>query len=185
MIFKRKYKRSIARHAREILWPTIGWRRAARYFMLRVQRMQGTPHYIAAGLASGAAVSFTPFIGFHVVTGIVLAVLTRGSPLASAFGTVIGNPWTFPLIWISSYRLGLIVLGMSAQDGLPGNLSMSYIFDHPGQILLPLTVGGAIMGFVAWILAYYVARDLIVYYRIRRRKALMKKRNRKQGRAAR
>lgn len=184
MIFKEKRKRSLARHAREIIWPSIGWRRAGRYLMLRVQRMQGTPHSIAAGIASGAAVSFTPFMGFHVITGMMIAVLTRGSPMAAVFGTLVGNPWTFPLIWISSYKLGVSVLDMPGHEGLPRDLSLSYIFDHPGEILMPLTLGGTLMGFVAWIITYYLARDLIVYYRKRRQKILMKKRKHRHGKAS-
>lgn len=175
MIFRQSKKRSTARHVREVLWPTIGWRRAIRYIMLRVQRMQGTPHAIAAGLASGAAVSFTPFMGFHVVTGMLIAILLRGSVIAAVFGTLIGNPWTFPLIWFGSYKLGLVVLDIPVSDRLPEHLSLVYIFDHPAQILLPMSVGGMLLGFVAWIFTYYLARDLIVYYRKQRMRRLTRK----------
>ncbi len=93
------------------VWPRAGWGRASRYIAHRVRRLPGTPYRIAAGLASGAAISFTPFIGLHFVFGALLALLLRGSVVASAIGTAVGNPWTFAIIWPATYSLGHWLIG--------------------------------------------------------------------------
>ncbi|MHC8509535.1 MAG: DUF2062 domain-containing protein [Rhodospirillales bacterium] len=88
------------------LWPRSGWRRASRYLLHRLSRLPGTPYSLAAGFAMGAAVSFTPLVGFHFVMGALLAWLMRANVLASIIGTAVGNPWTFPFIWLWLYSAG-------------------------------------------------------------------------------
>ncbi|HEV7418115.1 MAG TPA: DUF2062 domain-containing protein, partial [Tianweitania sediminis] len=74
----------------------MGLKRYGRYLLRRLERMTASPHQVAAGAAAGAAVSMFPLIGFHFIFGFVLAFLTRGSMLAAALGTAVGNPLTFP-----------------------------------------------------------------------------------------
>ena len=69
-------------------------------------------------------------------------MLLRGSLLASAIGTVVGNPWTFPFIWTWIYALGQWLLGGEVVSELPAMLSLTYIFDRPLDVLWPMTVGG-------------------------------------------
>ena len=83
-----------------------------QYIRHRVVRLPDTPHRIAAGIACGAAVSFTPFIGFHILLAIALAFVLRVNAVAAVIGTVIGNPWTFPFIWVLIYELGAMLMGL-------------------------------------------------------------------------
>jgi hypothetical protein len=75
---------------RNMLWPRMGLRRYGTYLRKRVMRLSASPHAIAAGVASGAAVSMFPLIGLHFFLGFVLAYVTRGNMLAAAFGTAWG-----------------------------------------------------------------------------------------------
>lgn len=109
-IFGRREKRGLGRKVTETLWPAQGYRRSAQYIAHRVKRLPATPHAIAAGFASGAAVSFLPAIGLHFLLGFGLAWLVRGNMLASALGTAVGNPLTFPLIYSTAYSLGRSML---------------------------------------------------------------------------
>lgn len=189
MLFRRRHKRSMGATARELVWPSAGWRRTLIYLRHRIQRMPGTPYAIAGGLAWGAAVSFTPFMGLHFVLAALLAWMTRTSIIASALGTVVGNPWTFPFIWAAVYQLGSWILG--SPGSLDGNaneieLTADLIFGLFGdifafkfdaletlwhQILAPMTLGGFILGAVAWgitfVLFYILVND---YQRLRRRR---------------
>jgi len=174
-MFGRRKTRSILTKLGHIMWPRTGWRRAGTYFSHRVRRLPGSPYNIAAGFACGVAISFTPVLGLHFVLASVGAWLLGGNLIASAIGTVIGNPWTFPLIWIASYRLGTWALGMNASENLPDGLSMSYIIDNPEAVLLPMMVGGVPMAVAAWFLSFWVVRRAVARYqqmrlsRIRRR----------------
>ncbi|MBP0438123.1 DUF2062 domain-containing protein [Tianweitania sediminis] len=86
--------------------------------------MTASPHQVAAGAAAGAAVSMFPLIGFHFIFGFVLAFLTRGSMLAAALGTAVGNPLTFPFIFSAAYRMGRWLTpgsDLAAEDMMRGN----------------------------------------------------------------
>jgi uncharacterized protein (DUF2062 family) len=169
-------KLSFLVRARDLVWPRIGWMRSALYFRHRVSRIPGSAYSIAAGLASGASMSFTPFIGLHFVLSALLAWLVRGNILASALGTVVGNPWTFPLIWWSIYHIGAWVLGTGAVAELPDHLTMRYIFDRPFDILIPMAVGGAIAACVVWVVVHVPAWYLIDRYQMARRSRLTARR---------
>jgi uncharacterized protein len=111
-MFKRRTARSLFTRIFSFLWPRMGWRRAISYYWHRLKRIPGTPESIAMGFACGAAASMMPFMGFHFVLSAVLAWLLRGSIIASAIGTVVGNPWTFPFIWVGTYEIGKVMIGI-------------------------------------------------------------------------
>ncbi len=163
-----------------VVWPRKGWSRGVAYLGHRVGRLPGTPSKIAAGFACGAAISFTPFIGFHFVLAAFSSWLLGGNLLASAIGTVVGNPWTFPIIWISSYRLGCWFLGQNSVTELPQELTMTYIVDNPGAVLLPMAMGGIPMAVVAWVVSYWLVRRAVDRYQkmriARRRRRFLRRR---------
>lgn len=153
---------------REWLWPRMGWRRMAMYVGHRVSRMPDSAVSLAAGFACGAAISFTPFIGFHFVLAALLAWILNANVLASAFGTVVGNPWTFPFIWWWTYKLGSWFVGNVGAE-LPEDPSLGYIFSHPAQVLVPMSIGGFISGFVAWVVVFVPVYRMIASYQNMRR----------------
>lgn len=112
-LFARRTKLSVWSKAAAFMWPASGFRRSLIYFSKRLKRIPASPHAIAAGFASGAAVSCLPLIGLHFVLAFALAWIVRGNMIAAAFGTVVGNPITFPLIFATAYRIGdaLLTLG--------------------------------------------------------------------------
>ena len=164
-MFKRRYKLSFPARFREVVWPSSGWRRTTAYFAHRVARLQGTSYSIAAGLACGIAVSFTPFIGLHFVIAAALAWIIGGNVFASAVGTAIGNPWTFPLIWYWIYHFGKWIMGIGDAAALPDHISLQYIFDNPWPVLLPMVLGGVPTAVVAWFVCYWPLKRLIIVYR--------------------
>lgn len=142
--------------------------RPLRYAYLKTLRIKDSPHSIAAGFAAGASVSMLPLPGLHFFLGFVLAFITRGGLLASAIGTAVGNPWTFPLIWIGTYKLGVAMLGIDAAArpdiaaamGEAGqaikSLSLSGFFDSLSPILVPMMVGAIPVALAAWIGFYFL-----------------------------
>ena len=147
-----------------VVWPKAGWRRASRYMAHRVRRLPGTPYRIAAGVASGAAVSFTPFIGLHFVAAALLALLLRGNVVASAIGTAVGNPWTFPFIWTWIYTLGQWLMGADAASDFPATLDLDYIFERPLDVLWPMTLGALPTAAVVWITIFWLVRGAVAEY---------------------
>ena len=178
----RRNRRSIGHRMRELVWPRIGWRRASSYFSHRVRRLPGSPYSIAAGFACGAAISFTPFLGFHFVIAALASWLIGASILASAIGTAVGNPWTFPLIWLASYRIGAFFIGGNLSQDLPDGLTMTTIFDNPGAVLLPMLIGGLLLAVVAWVLSFWLVRRAVARYQRMRATRLGRRAERQQRR---
>ena len=69
------------------------------------------PERVAAAVALGVGVGLSPFIGFHFILAILLALLLRLNKLDTVLGSFAGNPWTLPPIYAMGYRVGRAVLG--------------------------------------------------------------------------
>ena len=182
-MFRRRTPLPLLHRVRELLWPRKGWRRATMYLAHRVRRLPGTPYRIAAGFASGAAISFTPFIGFHFVCAALLALIVRGNIVASAIGTAVGNPWTFPFIWAWIYALGEWMRGQPAATHILKLMSLTYIFDHPMEVLWPMTLGGIPTAIVAWFAFFLPIRGAVAEYQYLRRKRIRRKIRRERDEA--
>lgn len=170
-----------------LIWPKQGWRRAGSYVAHRLRRLPGTPYRIAAGFASGAAVSFTPFLGFHFVLAALLALVLRGNMMAAAIGTVVGNPWTFPLIWTWIYSLGIWIMGGNGSEGVSEEFSVSYLLMHPThifdnfwQLFVPMVIGAVPTATLAWFLCFWPLRRMVDRYQTARLRRIQKKMERKR-----
>lgn len=174
-MFGRRETLSILRRVKELVWPSLGWRRAARYAGHRLSRLPGSPYRIAAGIASGAAVSFTPLIGFHFIAAALLALAVRGNVIASAIGTAVGNPWTFPFIWAWTFATGRWLLGEQVSGIYPELLTLEFIFENPLHILWPMAVGSLPTAIVVWFVVFLPARSMVAQYQRARRWRLKRK----------
>ena len=87
---------------------SINLKRASLFYFLKLIRVKDSIDKLAVGFACGSMVSFTPFIGLHFLLAVFFAYLLRGNIVASLIGTFVGNPFTFPFIWIFIYKVGNI-----------------------------------------------------------------------------
>ncbi len=183
-MFKRNQKLSFPERARGFIWPRSGWRRSLQYIFHRVARIPGTPYSLAAGVACGAAMSFTPFVGLHFLMAAALAFLIRANILASAIGTAVGNPWTFPFIWVWIYELGQGLIGHEATGGEKLDFislftsiiesflrwDFSYFIDSAFPVWFPMLVGSLPTAVIVWIAFYVFLHPVIRKYQNRRRR---------------
>lgn len=183
MVFRRRRPLPWHHQAREVIWPRRGWTRVALYIRHRVGRLPGTPYRIAAGFACGAAASFTPFLGLHFVIAALAALALRGNVVASAFGTVVGNPLTFPVILPWIYAFGRTLLGYETAVELPADLSFSFIFDRPLEILWPMAIGGLPTAIIAWIITYLIMHRVVSGYQKAQRRRRVRKKLRRRAKA--
>jgi uncharacterized protein (DUF2062 family) len=165
MVLGRRTRLPFVRRILDFLWPRMPFGRVLAYYKRRVARLQGTPHSIAAGFAAGAAVSFTPFMGLHFLLGALLAYVLRGNLIASAVGTVVGNPWTFPLIWVTIYEVGTLVMPDPGTEVQWDNLSLTYLTEHISDVLVPMMVGGVILSSIVFPLVYFPILRMIETFR--------------------
>ena len=155
---------------RHTLWPRKGFVRPFLYRAKCALRLNDSAHAIAIGVAAGAFVSFTPLMGLHILFAIGLAWLLRGNAVAAVLGTAIGNPFTFPAIWLATYRTGSFLLGRATQrEGAAENLADVFLkaegpwhdviigMWHP--LIWPMLVGGVPLGLIAGAACYGVTRQ--------------------------
>ncbi len=171
-MFRRRNPAPLLDRAREFVSPRKGWERGYRYLGKRMQRLPDSPHRIALGFACGVQASFTPFFGFHFVVAAGLGLITRGNVLASAVGTFMGNPITFPFIAAASMWMGQRMTGIEFEAPEDG-YGISWLWDNLDAIFIPYLVGGTLPGFAVSAVSYWVLRPLVATYQDRRRVKLM------------
>ena len=189
MLFRRRQELSLGERARALMWPRSGWVRSVRFLLHRLFRLSATPYEVAAGFACGAAIAFVPFVGFHLALSIVFAWLIRASALSAALGSLVGNPWTFPIIWVWTYKLGRW-MGVGGSEspsdldfvGLFGAIlkallrfDLAYVSEAAWPIFGPMLVGSLPSGILVWFAAFYTLRPLTAVYQQRRQGRLRRR----------
>lgn len=139
---------------RNILWPKKGFQRSFYYLRERVTRMSASTHALSLGVACGAAASMTPFIGLHFIIAAVIAYLVRGNLFASAIGTIMGNPWSFPLIWAADNYVGGLVVSQFGLEERLAHISATVGPDMPMAFFYKITLGGVVLAIVTFPLYY-------------------------------
>jgi uncharacterized protein (DUF2062 family) len=195
-MFRRRTPLTRLRQIRSFVWPERGFRRLFSYLFQRVVRLHDTSGSLAIGVASGVAASFLPFIGLHFLIAALLALLFRGNVLASAIGTLFGNPWTFLFIWVADYRLGLWLLQQSGFGGqltafnlqqlaevmviffhfftFSGGVDWHQVAETFEQVFLPMSIGGTVLAVVSWFIAFVLCYYSLEWWRAHRAKRLAK-----------
>lgn len=179
MLFQRRHRPSRIERLRVAVWPRNSWSRSTRYFGKRVLRLTATPHAIAIGFAAGAFASCTPLVGFHFLTAFACAYIVRGNLIASALGTSIGNPLTFPFIWASTFKLGQWILYGRAPEADPHQVHQRFqeglferSFDALWPMLKPMFVGSVPIGLVVGTVSYFIVYKSVEVYQRRRKQTL-------------
>jgi len=79
----------------------------------------------------------------------------------------VGNPWTFPLIWVLIYAVGSQILGRDPTEADVTALSYDFLLNSPGEVLVSMLVGGLAMGSVFGLASFaliYLFADRIRRY---------------------
>ena len=135
------------------------------YLVKRATRLAGTPHSIAAGAACGVAISLTPFIGFHLLGAFLLCLLVRGNYLAAAAGTLVGNPWTFPFIWVATYQLGHALMGSPpAQIEPVQHWDLATFVVKVEAVFWPMVVGSLPLALLTGLATYFPLLRMVAVY---------------------
>lgn len=200
MLFKRRTPQSWWDAIRIFIWPRHSWMRSGQYVAKRVLRITATPHAVAAGVAAGAFTSWTPLMGFHFLVAALLAWIVRGNLLASAMGTFVGNPLTFPFIWAAALATGRWMLGLDGESA-PVHLGaamsdvLGSLWSLDGEqaargleaiwepVFYPMLLGGAPWGLLTAAIVYALTYRAALAFREARRDKLMARAKRMRDRA--
>lgn len=176
-MFKRRRPKPLHLRLQDAIWPRMGWERTWRYAHHRLGRMPDTTHSLAGGFAAGAAISFLPLPGSHIIQALLIAVIFRFNKTAALVGTAVGNPWTFPIMWFLAYKLGeaiVKIFGVKQMHDMPSIIDLkavwSVLMSHPFQLLIPWALGGYILALASWPIFYWVFYAMIRNARAARRR---------------
>lgn len=147
-------------------------RRRRIQFLLELMGREEPPERVAAAVALGVGVGFSPFIGFHVFVAILLAFVFRLNRFDAVLGSFAGNPWTIPPVYAAGYRLGRAILGYAPARVPP--LQWQRILHHdfwvtfrgPGFAprLASFLIGTGILAVAAGLATYLAARGFLKLY---------------------
>lgn len=156
--------------------------RAARYYYLKLLRLQGDPETLARGVAIGVFIGITPTLPLHTVLILLIAYLMRGNSIAALIASaLISNPLTFVPQYYLCWQIG--------NWFLPGRLSwqtiqqmMAIINSDLGfadslrslgtlgyDAISVLLLGGVLLALPAALIAYPFSRQLFATIRRKRR----------------
>jgi len=180
-MFRRRIERTLLQKAREFVFPTSGYRRAMLYLWRRLMRLNASPHTVALGFAIGVFMSFSPFLGLHLVLSGLFAWLLRANIAASMLGNFLGNPVTYPPMWMAVYGVGDYLLGSPQVVGEAASrvmgisfswdifLSWEVFLNFAQEIFLPFLVGSIPVGILAGLVFYIPVKQGVSRYQASRR----------------
>lgn len=159
-----------------------------RFFKYRILHANDSPASIAAGIAIGIFVAWTPAIGLHILLAVSIAALLRANKFAAFVCAWISNPFTFVPIYYPNFLLGRKLMHLFCDGSEISNTSAKELW---GQInitsgvvnifciefwrnlfqlfwhyaLLELWLGSIVMGIALAIAGYYLTYNIVVRHR--------------------
>ncbi len=146
-------------------------------FIDRVKQLQGDPHYLAMGMATGVFTAMTPLIPFHTVMAIAIAYILKGSRPAAILGVWASNPFTVILIYIGCYKIAILFLGHSHGDATTVKILVHtmeqdidlydkfivfvHFFNTKLKLFAAMVAGGVIMGLPAGVVSYFLTKTFV------------------------
>lgn len=141
-----------------------GWARA-------IVAIRETPRQVALGVALGSFIAFTPFIGLQMLLAALVATVVGASKKAAMLAVWISNPVTMGPIFAFTYHLGLLFIAPDSASAstssatapaggvVPGStVTLGFLLDSGQGMLMPLLIGGAVVGLLAGALSYSLTR---------------------------
>ena len=192
VLFRRRRPLDRWGHVSHTLWPRKGFARPFLYRAKCALRLRDSVRAIAIGVAAGVFVTFTPLMGLHIVLAMGLAWVLRGNLMAAVLGTAVGNPFTFPAIWLATYRLGSSILGRAgAKEGAAENLHDVFLAAtgpwHEAivgmwqPLIWPMLVGGVPLGLLAAAIAYGATSQAATSFQAARDRRALRRERRRAG----
>ncbi len=127
---------------------------------VRFLKIRGNPREIALGFALGIFVAMSPTMGFQMAIAIPIAALLGWNKIAAAMAVWVSNPFTAPIIYIPTYKIGAKLMGLSlasnAADAASGSTMLAFAEKAP-KAFGAMTLGGVVIGLPLAIISYYCA----------------------------
>ncbi len=121
-----------------------------------VMKFNDSPHRLAAAFSLGIFISFSPWIGFHILSCIALAWLFRLNKVVVLTASFINNPWTVVPLYAFCLWFGFKITGRNAAvpDIAWAEIGFRDMLQILKPFLWPYVAGTLVVGSVAAIIGY-------------------------------
>ena len=141
-----------------------------KYFRDRLRsviKLNDPPEKLALAFGLGVFVAFTPTLGLHFLSCLLLAWLLRISKLVIITASLIMNPWTMVPLYGFCLWFGIVITGAEIDPPqIPWNeLGLTDLFTVVKPFLWPFVAGTLVIGAAAGVLSYFLFYWLVVKYR--------------------
>jgi uncharacterized protein (DUF2062 family) len=130
-------------------------------------KLDDPPHRLALGFAWGVFIAFSPTIGLHIISCIVVAWLFRLSKLVVLTASFINNTWTIVPLYGFCIWFGIKITGqaIAVPQVAWNDLTVTDAYLTLKPFFWPYIVGTLTAGTVAAILSYALFYWAVVRYR--------------------
>jgi len=164
-------------------------RRLFRFYYNKAIREPGTPEYVARGWAIGMFIGFAVPFGLQLVVSIPLSFLLKGSKLGATVGTLATNHFTIFVIypfqcWLGSWLIGnpLSLAEISSElEQVLKEQDYQTLFGLGRDLVVSFFIGGFLLAFISTPICYYLVKNMVIQYRLRKEKRRLKKQERPDG----
>ena len=135
--------------------------------MRSIFKLNDSPSRLASAFALGVFIAFSPTIGLHTISCLLLAWAFRLSKLVVFTAAFINNPWTMIPMYGFCLWFGMKITGSDA--AAPAIAWKELTFSNAYPVLKPylwsFIAGTLILGIVAAVLSYFLIYWFVVRYR--------------------
>lgn len=142
-------------------------KRYIRDRMRSIFKLEDSPSRLASAFALGVFIAFTPTIGLHTISCLLLAWALRLSKLVVLSAAFINNPWTIIPMYGFCLWLGLKITGsdITAPSIAWNELTISNAYLVLKPYLWSFVAGTLVVGIVAAFMSYFLIYGVVVRYR--------------------
>jgi hypothetical protein len=139
----------------------VSLKRRIREIWQKLSQLDARPRQIAAGFAIGVAVGFLPLNPSPIIVASAVAWLLKSNVVAAVAGgaaAILYIPF-LPLIWLTEYRLGILVLPVQH----PLTLDEARLWDilqKGWDVYAAMLVGSIIIAIPVTLITYFVVKRL-------------------------
>lgn len=143
-----------------------------KYFSDRIRavlELDDPPDRIALAAAIGIFIAFTPTLGLHTISCLLLAWAFRVSKFVALTSSLVMNPWTMVPLYSFCLWFGIRITGGEfAAPAIAWNeLTFSGFFSVVRPYLWPLVAGTLSIGTVSALVSYVVVYRAVLRFRSR------------------
>jgi len=163
------------------------------FFVDKIKKLHGDPHYVAFGMAIGVLIAITPTMPFHTIAAVTLALFFNASKPAAIIGVWISNPFTVVFLYFACYKAGHVffddsvnalesikILISHLESDIELSQKINYFIDFIQtniKTFMIMNLGGILLGLPSSLAAYFITKCFFVTVhqkRIAKKKALKK-----------